>query len=234
MKFNTVKKTTLVDEIISVIIRMVDERILSPGDKLTSERELALQLGISRTSLREALKSLAFVKIVEIHPGYGTYLTSDTKLLNEFIAKYNLYVVINSIDYQKAYECRKICEADVAYLAALRATSDDLDLLENSLRIQKELLDKEDTKQYQLEDLRFHKLIARSTHNEILYNQTAICLKHLVKHFLPIANAWETYKDHQAIYDAIKNKEPEKAKGNATIHLQNIGHNLDIITQLNK
>ena len=103
-----IHKSSIVDKIIYAIIDMIDQRVLSPGDKLDSEREFAQKLNVSRTSVREALKSLSFVQLVEIRPSDGTYLTDDINLINEFCTKYNPLVVLNGIDYQKAYESRKI------------------------------------------------------------------------------------------------------------------------------
>ncbi len=76
-------------------------------------------------------------------------------------------------------ESRKIFESTVTELAANRATEEDILLLRESIDIQQQLLHQEDTWKYQIEDLRFHRLIAVSTHNEILSEQAAICLKHL-------------------------------------------------------
>ena len=79
-----IHKSSIVDKIIYAIIDMIDQRVLSPGDKLDSEREFAQKLNVSRTSVREALKSLSFVQLVEIRPSDGTYLTDDINLINEF------------------------------------------------------------------------------------------------------------------------------------------------------
>lgn len=229
-----IHKSSVVDEIIHSIIDMLDRRVISPGDKLASERELAQQLNVSRTSVREALKSLTFVHLIETRPSDGTYLTDDLNLINEFCTKYNPMVVLNGIDYQKAYESRKIFESDITALAAARANGDDILLLEESLEIQENWLSQKDTKKYQVEDLRFHKLIALCTHNEILYEQASICLKHLTEHFLSINKALETFEEHQQILAAIKAKDSYAAKNVSDSHLITVGKNLDIITQLNK
>ena len=128
-----IHKSSIVDKIIYAIIDMIDQRVLSPGDKLDSEREFAQKLNVSRTSVREALKSLSFVQLVEIRPSDGTYLTDDINLINEFCTKYNPLVVLNGIDYQKAYESRKIFESTVTELAANRATEEDILLLRASI-----------------------------------------------------------------------------------------------------
>ena len=230
----TIHRSSVVDEIIYVIIDLVDRRVLSPGDKLASERELAQQLNVSRTSIREALKSLSFVQLVEIRPSDGTYLTNDINLINEFCTKYNPYVVLNGIDYQKAYESRKIFESSISELAAKRATEEDILLLEESINLQENWLNQNDTWQYQIEDLRFHRLIAQSTHNDILYEQASSCLKHLERHSLSLENALVTFEEHKRILSAIKAKDSYAARLFSDQHLMTVGKNLDIITQLNK
>ncbi len=229
-----IHKSSVVDEIIHTIIDMVDRRVISPGDKLASERDLAMQLNVSRTSIREALKSLSFVQLIEIRPSDGAYLTSDVNLIYEFCTKYNPLIVLNGIDYQKAYESRKIFESDITALAARRATAEDFLLLDESVKIQESWLSQGDTKKYQIEDLRFHKLIANCTHNEILYEQAAACLKHLTEHYLSIDRAMETFEQHKLILSAIKAKDAYAAKNASDRHLITVGINLDIITQLNK
>lgn len=90
------------------------------------------------------------------------------------------------------------------------------------------------TKQYQLEDLRFHRIIARCTQNKILYDQVSVCLKHLTSHYLSMEEALKTLEDHRIILEAVREKKASEAKKASDLHLEHMGRNLDIITQLNK
>ena len=73
--FAPISKQTVVENIINTILEMIAKGEIRPGSSLPSERELACRLNVSRSSLREALKALAYEGIVEIRQGSGTYLT---------------------------------------------------------------------------------------------------------------------------------------------------------------
>ena len=74
--FGTITRDTLPDQIAARLIALITERQLKAGDRLPPERELAAAMGVSRSSLREALRALAMVGVVEMRHGDGTYLTS--------------------------------------------------------------------------------------------------------------------------------------------------------------
>ena len=74
--FGTVTRDALPDQIAARLIELITERQLKAGDRLPPERELAATMGVSRSSLREALRALAMLGVAEMRHGDGTYLTS--------------------------------------------------------------------------------------------------------------------------------------------------------------
>src|SRR5438067_5760864 len=93
---------------------------LQAGQKLPPERELAAQLGVSRSSLREAIRALIALNILESRHGNGTFVTSlDPELLAEPI---DFVLKVNESALDALFEARKVVEAGVAALAAERAT----------------------------------------------------------------------------------------------------------------
>ena len=76
MAFGPVKKNAIAEEIIARLLGLIRDRQLQPGDKLPPERELAAMLGVSRPSLREALRALSVMNVLEMRQGDGTYVSS--------------------------------------------------------------------------------------------------------------------------------------------------------------
>src|SRR5690606_3169450 len=74
--FGTFKKSSISEDIVDNLLSLIRERELRPGDKLPPERELAAMMQVSRPSLREALRALAIMNIIEIRQGDGTYIPS--------------------------------------------------------------------------------------------------------------------------------------------------------------
>src|SRR5271167_612176 len=76
--YKLVQTSRLYEQIVQQIQDSIEKGALKPGDQLPSERELALQFGVSRTAVREAVKTLREKGLVEAYPGRGTFITSET------------------------------------------------------------------------------------------------------------------------------------------------------------
>ncbi len=120
------------DEAISKIKDMLIRGELKAGDRLPPEKELSERLGLSRSSLREAVKALELIRVLDVRRGDGTYVTSlDAKLLNEAVA----FVVDLHQDRSilELFEVRRILEPATAHLAAGKITPDELLALRNTM-----------------------------------------------------------------------------------------------------
>lgn len=148
------QKHTIVDDIIKVLFQMIDDGFFIPGQKLPGERDLSLKLNVSRTSIREALKSLSFVKLVIVKPGDGTYLTKDEGLLLSIKEQYNPNIMIKGITFRQAYESRLIFEPELSKLAAERATPENIRTLKASISAMAKYIENNFLYEYHIEDLR--------------------------------------------------------------------------------
>ena len=148
------------------IIELVKEKIvngeLSPGDKLPSEQEMVDQLGVSRTSIREAIKILEAIGVIKIRRGNGMYLTSSTSTSNLDPLIFNLILHSNEVD--KLIEFRQYFEHMVVDLASKNCTRDDLYQIERILKKQRESKDVDPELWTDL-DISFHRAILYSTKN---------------------------------------------------------------------
>ena len=123
-----IKKSAISEEISSRLLLMIREKQLSPGEKLPPERELAAMLNVSRPSLREALRALAIMNVIEMRQGDGTYITSlEPELLVEHL---DFVLSLDDSTFLQLFEARKIVEVGIASLAAQRITDRQIQELE--------------------------------------------------------------------------------------------------------
>ena len=179
---------------------------LKPGDKLPSESELMTRFGVSRTTIREAMKLLKAANIVEIKRGNGTYVSEKTGITEDPLG---LQFSERSELIDELLEARILIEPRVVELSVLRATPEDIEELREILeRIElKEINDEE----YAELDVEFHKKIARCAHNDVLEKVVPVICDSIRTGSVETANAPESFKraliSHRNIFEAIVNKD---------------------------
>ncbi len=163
--FRVVRKTRASEGIIEQVHDLITAGQLKVGDRLPSERELASQLQVGRSTVREAIRAMESLGLLEVRPGEGTFLTAhphdsrpDTPNGNFFRAWDNQH---------KLFEVRKVIEPDLAALAARRATSSHLQQMHEALKEQEGMI----KRGYNIikVDTAFHFLIAEAAGNDILF-----------------------------------------------------------------
>ena len=173
----SLRRDRLYKQIADQIQDLIVARSLQPGDRLPGERELAEQLGISRTVVREAIHTLSVRGLVQVKPGCGTYiqtLSPETAMASiELLLK--LRHTPESLD--NLYEIRRMVEIEIAGLAAERASEEDHDALEAA--VEGMVAGKDDPDVFTKRDLAFHAALAKATRNDLF---TAL--------LSPISNLW--------------------------------------------
>ena len=220
------KKSTVVNSIISEIVSMIKIGVLKPGDKLPSERQLSETLDVSRTSVRTALQHLSYNKIVEIIPGKGTFVLDNAKYIKNVdpAVSLNNTVAINDIDnYKQRLECRLLIEPIAARLAALNATSEQIKELEAIIERMQIYLDTSTLGGLYIEEVAFHNCIASSTGNQYIEEITkgyCISINHQVISYGSIPNLEEeSFTQHKAITNAIRDRNAELAEKRMREHI---------------
>lgn len=140
------------------------EKRFSAGDRLPSENELANELGVSRTTLREAVRLLAAHQVLVTERGRGTFVRqdfhpSDAKLTLESMTP-------ELIDVRDLFEMRLIFEPEAAYYAAQRATDAELERIRHYAELEEELIAKGENRAEV--EMAFHNSIATATHNSFI------------------------------------------------------------------
>lgn len=222
LNIQPIKKLVLIDQIIETIGRLIAEGILKAGDTLPSERILAEMLKVSRTSVRQALKALDVLGVLEIKPGSRTLLNkSISKLL---INPMKFMSLLHNVGILELFKTRKIIEVALARLAAENAEEEDIKRMDKALKKVKELVDVPD--KYLFYEMKFHEAIFKASRNRILTAMMAsinnLLLGSREKTVKLFNNLADTLYQHFDIFNAIKNKDSNKAGDAMFYHLSEV------------
>lgn len=181
---------------------------IAPGEKLPTEREMAETFDVNRATVREALRKLENLDLVEIRHGDGLYVKNYLESGNFDLIKAALNTNGSGETVINILEARRYIVPQIAYIAAEKRKPEDLDELKAVVfGSNLDMLEK---------DIRVHQLIARSTHNLLctiglnFFNQIFRDYGHL--YFDDLRNADRSNIFHHDIYEAIKNQKPEDAR----------------------
>jgi GntR family transcriptional regulator, transcriptional repressor for pyruvate dehydrogenase complex len=216
---------SVTDEALAKIREMISSGEFKPGDRLPKESDLAARLEVSRNSLREAIRALSLIHIVDVRQGDGTYVTSmEPDLLSEAVS----FV----IDFHRADKIlhllgvRRILEPAATALAAARIGDEDLAALRALLD---EMRGTSSVEAMVGLDAEFHFRIAECSGNPVLAS-----LIHAVSGPTTRARVWRgitqegavgrTQEEHERIYAALATHEPELARAMATVHVAGVEH----------
>jgi len=164
--FHTIgSKERLVDRVVNELQKLIVDGQLAPGHKLPPERELAEQIGVSRTVLREAVQILVARGLLATRHGVGTIVRPVSN--ENVIESLGLMLQMNNISLDDMHHVRSILEVENSRLAALQATKEDIAELEQIL-VAMDNIKKDDARAFADKDAEFHTTLARTTHNPLL------------------------------------------------------------------
>ena len=210
---------SVADAAIGKIRDLIVSGRINPGDRLPPEQELATMLGISRSSLREAVRALSQAKVLDVRRGDGTYVTSlEPRLLLS-----GMSFVIDLMEDKtlvEVFEVRKLLEPAATALAAQRITDEQLEALRHSLA---ETRSSHDPEELVVRDMDFHAHIAEATGNDSLCSILEAISTRALR-----ARIWRasmsglksmTLAQHGLILQALEDRDPALARSAATIHV---------------
>lgn len=211
------------DEAIEKIKEMIVSGELTPGSRLPPEKDLAERLGLSRSSMREAVKALEVIRVLDVRRGDGTYVTSlEPELLLEAIS----FVVDLHDDHSllEIFQVRRMLESQASGIAAARASDDDVRILEDEIASAAGVTDIETLVEH---DLRFHTAIVELAGNRYLSSLIASLSSQTVR-----ARVWRgltesgaaerTVREHAGIAEAIAAHDVELASALTTAHISGV------------
>jgi len=218
-KIKRVTKISISDEIAKQIMDLISRGELKPGDHLPSERELCKDFGASRSSLREALRCLSIVGVLNARVGEGTSVAEDGEKFLRKIIEWRL--ITQRHDIENLLEVRMALEGVSAANTARHATQEQVEELRKLLAKMQSSL--KDEKAFAALDLEFHVTMAEASGNELVSDLIALVRGQLLKalhkvlvvpHALPAA-----LKEHAAIFEAIERRDPDSARRAMQAHL---------------
>ena len=215
-----IARTKLTASVFEQLLSYVVSGEWKAGDRLPPERDLCQQLGIARTSLREALKAMELVGMLDSRVGDGTFVCPRS----EFLSRPLLWAFTGTDhdELQDIMEARTIIEESLAGLAAERGTDDQIKDIGTAVQMMRDAIARGDSI---LEaDMAFHIAVSKAAQNGVLLNAVQL-LRNLMRqwifHKLLIPHVPETVlKRHVAIYKAIAARKPSAARSAMRSHLE--------------
>jgi GntR family transcriptional repressor for pyruvate dehydrogenase complex len=215
-----VSRTKLTASVFEQLLSYVVGGTWKAGDRIPPERDLCQQLGIARTSLREALKAMELVGMLDSRVGDGTFVCPRS----EFLSRPLLWAFTGSDhdELQEIMEARTIIEENLAGLAAERGTDDQIKQIGDAVQMMRDSIARGDSS---LEaDMAFHIAVSTAAQNGVLLNAVQL-LRNLMRQWihykLLIPDVPEVVlKRHIAIYKAIAARKPAAARTAMRQHLE--------------
>lgn len=226
MPLRPIKKFRVYEEVIDQIREMINNGNFSSGSRLPTERDLASAFGVGRPAVREALKILDAVGLLEIRPGSGIYVREQQGMAEKQSMAFSLLVGKN--DILSLLELRMVLEVGAARLAAERAAGADVNYLKEAYQRLETQVEKGKTAAS--EDYLFHYGVALATHNQAII-QVFSAITDLYRQALIQSRSQSLQipgrprailKEHERILNAICSRSPDQAAHYMQVHLGNV------------
>ncbi|MGE4250253.1 MAG: FadR/GntR family transcriptional regulator [Parvibaculaceae bacterium] len=215
MKLDPINRVSVVETVTERILSLISSGQVKPGERLPSEHSLAALLGVGRSSIREALRSLAIIGVVESQSGRGTVVLSPS------VAGKDIKAAITEWGLIDIFEVRLLLETDAAERAAQRAGDDDVQAIADAAHaVEKRIAA---GKAYFSENVRFHLKIAEASHNPVLaYSLNSIIgnLRDVRELATMHLRSQDDIEDHARILAAIRARDASAAGKAMREHLE--------------
>jgi GntR family transcriptional repressor for pyruvate dehydrogenase complex len=206
-------------QVVEYVRRRIEDGGLKPGDRLPPERDLARQIGVSRPSLRSGLRSLQAMGVIRARQGSGTYIASGPPRLGE--GPLQFLAALHGFTRDEMFEARRVLEVGTAGLAAERATPEQVAAMAEEVTSMFASL--EDPHAFLLHDVQFHRAVAAGSQNPVLatlIDTVAELVYETRRRTVERAtDLRQSAEMHRRIYRAIKDHDPETARGEMSEHL---------------
>ncbi len=220
-----IRRSRLYQGIVEQIESLLERGELRPGDQLPAERSLADQFQVSRASVREALRTLELLGIVETHAGGGTFVR---QVAPDDLARPLQSLISRGHTLADVIEFRGVVEPAIAALAATRITDAQLGELRELLAAQRRKVAAGEP--YVDEDTRFHEVIGDAAGNELLTTMLGVIwdvLRASREQWLQTnTRAHASLEAHHRIYDALAKHDASAARAASAEHIRAVGEGI--------
>jgi len=223
------KRPTLSEEIADRLIASIVSGRFLFGERLPPERDLARLFDVGRPTVREAMRILNAIGLIEVRPGSGTFLVNSH---GDFLAKaFSWTVLLDPQTAREVVETRVAIESELAALAAERATEDEISLLRDLLHQMEK--NTANAKRFWDADLSFHLVIAEAARNVTLH-RIATAINSLLHQWMmraPVKMSFDVaLRHHERILGGLEARDREATRQAMQAHLEEMG--VDLIKKL--
>ena len=218
-----IKPTTLTEKIVEQVMSMIEKGVFKPGETLPTEMEFSTRLGVGRSSVREALRTLQAVGIIE--KNHGNTARFSKTCATSAAQYFNIPKILDSFTLLDLNEARETVEVSLAGLAAKNADDEQIEQIEKVHRKFEKALGSKDMKNIPGLDFEFHKVIAQSSGNQFL-SQMLLMLHDLIISGIE-STLYEKYislasEEHTAILEGIKKHDVDRVKKAMKKHMDGV------------
>ncbi|MBZ5510965.1 MAG: FadR family transcriptional regulator [Acidobacteriia bacterium] len=209
------------EQVVSFVRHLIERGQLCPGDRLSAERDLALQIGVSRPTVRVGLRALSAMGVVQSRPGSGTYITAGPPSLGT--EPLNFQAALHGFTQEQMFEARRILEVGAAGLAAQRARPEAIAKIADEVSNLFAAIDEKEL--FLVHDMSFHRAVAAASENPIvasLVEMVSTLFYERRKQTARLAtdtNLRDAAQMHRLVYQAIRAHDPEAARSAMDKHL---------------
>ena len=219
-----IERQDLHGQVTAILANLITDS--EPNSKLPTERELSEMIGVGRSTVREAVRSLAFIGAITVRQGDGIYVSHPDRTTVERLIGLGLMMQRSKIS--EVIEARSVLEVEAVRLTAVRRSEEEASALVDNIRLMKETV-QGPTEASRL-DLEFHVLMARGSHNSVLV--------HFLNGMRGLLEVWinqavndrrivaDVLEEHQSIVQAVVDKDPDLAADQMRVHMHNAGERL--------
>jgi GntR family transcriptional repressor for pyruvate dehydrogenase complex len=208
------------EHVVAHVRELIERGALGPGDRLPPERELALQIGVSRPSVRAGLQALAAMGVIQARHGAGTFITDGPPMLAT--GPLSFLAALHGFSSEEMFEARRVLEVGAIGVAAAKATGEDLASIAEEMAGMFAAL--EDAQAFLIHDIKFHRAVARASHNPILASLiemvSAMFYERRKRNIGAPRDLREAAEMHRLIYNALRDKDPDAAQRAMSDHLR--------------
>jgi len=206
-------------QVLAHVRRLIERGELRPGQRLPAERGLAKQIGVSRSSVRAGLRSLAAMRVLETRHGSGTFVSAGPPTLGSEPLRF--LAALHGFGAAEMFEARRMLEVGIAGLAAERAKADDLAAIAEE--VAECFASLEDPQAFLVHDIRFHRAVAAASGNPILASVVEMVSAIFYERRRQTADRAHDLRGpaqlHRRIYQAIRARDRERAQAMMNEHL---------------
>jgi GntR family transcriptional repressor for pyruvate dehydrogenase complex len=217
-----IKRVSVAEEIVLRLLKMIEGDILKPGEMLPTEKELMEMFGVGRSSVREALRALQYMGLVEKHQGMGTYVSSTARTP---IPSFNVQSILERYTLTDLSQARMILEEQITALSSQHATQENIDAMRRENDRLRQLLNGGTKDEIISCDQAVHRAIADGAQNEFLTE-----MLEMLSDIYMDANRAVLTRDkiisaivfHDQVIDCIAEKDARGARRAMTAHLLDV------------